>query len=396
MLYLFSPHTGDEMAKSRREKEQPMFEVNGAISSHVSGEEEISKEIPTQTGVISQGREGWTSKAERQEIFLPVSGFVWLYPEEIKVINHPIFQRLGNINQLGQTYLVYRGATHKRLEHSLGTLHIVQRMMDAVSHTCDKHKHANSNPYGAELNKHEERFIRLGALLHDIGHIAYGHTIEDELCITFKHDSPQRLERIFIDTKREWLNEDEQTLGQLIDKEFEKYVPDDLKESGISASAIVCLLIRKNPGDGEPDKLESAYKILKSASSVRLNICRDMIGNTICADILDYLHRDWYHIGKYKPLDERILQYLEIHTPHKEIESEPQPTCEDVFVVSLGKRPKIRTDAVSAILELLDRLYSIKRNFQRLQCWIGHSLNYGERHLETNQAKTKLRVFYFR
>ena len=59
---------------------------------------------------------GSSRKADRQEIFLPVSGFVWLHPEEISVVNHPAFQRLGRIYQLGQSYVVFRGATHKRLE----------------------------------------------------------------------------------------------------------------------------------------------------------------------------------------------------------------------------------------------------------------------------------------
>jgi hypothetical protein len=49
-----------------------------------------------------------SSKAERQEMFLPVSGFVWFYPEEIHVINHHTFQRLSRINQLGHAYLVFR------------------------------------------------------------------------------------------------------------------------------------------------------------------------------------------------------------------------------------------------------------------------------------------------
>ncbi len=50
-------------------------------------------------------------KYTRQEFFLPISGFVWLYPEEVEVVDHPAFQRLSRINQLGQSYLVFRGAT---------------------------------------------------------------------------------------------------------------------------------------------------------------------------------------------------------------------------------------------------------------------------------------------
>src|SRR5437588_6637303 len=77
-------------------------------------------------------------RANRQEFFLPVTGFVWVYPEELKVINHPAFQRLGRINQLGQSYIVFRGATHKRMEHVLGVVHIVQRMIAAVTHNQGK------------------------------------------------------------------------------------------------------------------------------------------------------------------------------------------------------------------------------------------------------------------
>ncbi len=118
--------------------------------------------------------------AERQEFFIPVSEFVCLFPEEVKIVNHPAFQRLGRIYQLGQTHLVYRGATHKRLEHALGALHIVQRMIEAVRHNSDKAV-LRAGAAGAPLSKSEERFTRLGALRHDIGHIAAGHTIEDEL-----------------------------------------------------------------------------------------------------------------------------------------------------------------------------------------------------------------------
>jgi len=76
--------------------------------------------------------------AERQELFIPVFGFVWLYPEELRVLDHPATQRLGHVNQLGLSYLVYRGATHKRLEHSIGTVHVAQRMINAVRHTTEK------------------------------------------------------------------------------------------------------------------------------------------------------------------------------------------------------------------------------------------------------------------
>jgi hypothetical protein len=301
----------------------------------------------------------FSTKAERQEMFIPVSGFVWLYPEEVKVINHPVFQRLGRIYQLGQTYLLYRGATHKRLEHSIGTMHMVQKMIDAVSHTCEKYKIKNSQSIGASIQNAEERFIRLGALLHDIGHVAFGHTVEDELFLINKHDSDERLNLLLRDENKVWRDTSGNTLGELIDKEYLKYIPDDLASKEVTSSQIVRLLIRKHP-DREKDEFIKTLKLLEESSSLRLNICRDMIGNTICADILDYIHRDWYHIGKQKPIDERILQYMEIHTETKNSFGQvPEPDKKDQFVVSLGKRPKIRTDAVSAILELLEWRYQL-------------------------------------
>jgi HD superfamily phosphohydrolase len=257
------------------------------------------------------------------------------------VINHPTFQRLGRIYQLGQAYTVYRGATHKRLEHALGTLHIVQRMIDAVDHNGKKNRTANKTSC---VQPSEQRFIRLGALLHDIGHIVAGHTVEDELCLLGKHDADPRLDLIF--ENEHWKNRAGLTLANIIDSHYAKYLPISLKDK-ITPSRIVRLLIRKEPSPGK-DHYQKLSQILGESKEIRSEVCRYMIGNTICADLLDYLHRDWYHIGKARPFDDRILQYMEIRVGNP-----------DKFVISLGRRPKIRTDAISAILELLEWRYSL-------------------------------------
>ena len=88
----------------------------------------------------TQAEDQWSTKADRQEFFLPVTGFAWFYPEEVDVINHPAFQRLARINQLGQAHLVFRGATHKRIEHVLGAVCIAQRMISAVQFNAEKAK----------------------------------------------------------------------------------------------------------------------------------------------------------------------------------------------------------------------------------------------------------------
>lgn len=300
------------------------------------------------------GGDSFLNKGNRQEIYIPLSGFVWLYPEEVAVMDHPAFQRLSRIYQLGQTYLVYRGATHKRFEHSLGTVHVIQRMIDALQNTHDKALHQKL-PTAAMLTVSEQRFVRLGALLHDIGHLPAGHTIEDELCLAGKHDHDERLDGIFVG-KFDPTDYDGPTLEALIDSSYKSLVPVSLN---VPASELVRLLIRKPPADADADQHSAAAQALKESPDIRMNICRDMIGNTICADILDYIYRDWYHIGKPRPFDERILQYLELRGSTKNLAGKPEPSPADKIVVSLGRRPKIRTDAVSSILELLESRYQL-------------------------------------
>ncbi len=86
-----------------------------------------------------------------------------------------------------------------------------------------------------------------------------------------------------------------------------------------------------------------------------------MIGNTICADLLDYIYRDWYHIGKPREPDDRIFQYMEIRrsTDTLETSNGALPHAEDRFVIALGQKTRIRTDGVSAILGLLEWRYEL-------------------------------------
>jgi HD superfamily phosphohydrolase len=279
---------------------------------------------------------------------------VWLFPEEVEVVNHPSFQRLAKVNQLGQTYLVYRGATHKRLEHVLGAVHVIQRMMEAVEHNRQKAIDRNEAAT-EELSDFEKRFIRLGALLHDIGHIAAGHTVEDELELTGKHDEDPRLHMIF--NSAEWANLKGETLAQVIDRAYRQYLPSAATKDSVQPSEVVQVLIRKRSTD-QNDAIARRMNAVENSvkGHMRIEVCRDMIGNTICADLLDYLHRDWYHVGKPRPFDERILQYMEIRqdsTPH----SNQKP--EQFFVISLGRRPNLRTDAISNILDLLEWRYQL-------------------------------------
>lgn len=120
--------------------------------------------------------------SDDQEFFIPIHDFVRSTEEEIKIINHPAFQRLGKVYQLGQAHSVYRGATHKRIEHAMGTVSVAQKILNPLdaSYLCSQRKGLQDrarSTYGEPLTLKEVRFVRLAALLHDVGHLPAGHTL---------------------------------------------------------------------------------------------------------------------------------------------------------------------------------------------------------------------------
>jgi len=310
---------------------------------------------------------------DRQEFFLPVSGFVWFYPEEMRVIDHPAFQRLSKINQLGQAYQVFRGATHKRLEHVLGAVDVVQQMINAIAVNAGKAVAKKQADRRDKLSLIEERFVRLGALLHDIGHLASGHTLEDELCLFGKHDEDERLDLVFNEV--DWgTGAQTERLAAVIDRAYGHYMPEDLRKGGLTPTDVIRLLIRKKPKDakgdydGKADRFSKQQLTLSRSASIRLDVCTNLIGNTLCADLLDYIHRDWYHVGKPFEREDRIYQYMEIRNPKRiaisdDAQESHRRDHSDFFVLNLGYNighsPKIRTDGITAILSLLEKRYEL-------------------------------------
>jgi hypothetical protein len=282
-----------------------------------------------------------------KETLLPVTGMVRLSRRELDVIDHPAFQRLFEIYQLGQAHLVYRGATHMRGEHAIGTLEEATRLAEATRRNARR-----GPPLSAEhwqpaeaLTEVELAFVRLAALLHDVGHLPAGHTLEDELGLLSPHDGDERIEMVL--DRADWHGRMYRTLRQVID---ENYV-DEARQAGqvgedgepLSASQLLVRLVSRDHKDAEgtPD------------SRFRVRVCRDLVGNTICADLLDYLHRDFLHLGKPLQSDPRLLEYLEIRT------REVSGKREDRLAINLRGAPRPRPDAVTAILALLESRYQL-------------------------------------
>lgn len=179
----------------------------------------------------------------------PIYGFIGLTDSEIKLLSSPFLQRLRRIKQLGNTHLVYPSACHSRFEHSLGVLHVANRMVQKI-----------------ELSKDQIRAIRYAAILHDIGHGPLSHDFEDVL----------------------------KSKGETVSHE-------DITKKIISEDKVIGRILGR-------DK----KKVLELFDEENETVSNEIISSNIDADKLDYLRRDSFHIGvAYGVFDfERILHTI--------------------------------------------------------------------------------------
>ena len=121
----------------------------------------------------------------------PVYGFITLdHPLILELIRHPYYQRMRRIQQMGFANLVYPGAVHTRLHHSLGAYHL---MCSALVSLKGK---------GVAITEEEELGAKLAILLHDAGHGPFSHALEHILIETVSHESVSLL--IMKELNREW------------------------------------------------------------------------------------------------------------------------------------------------------------------------------------------------
>ena len=91
-------------------------------------------------------------------------------------MEHPYFQRLRRITQMGLSYLVYPGAHHTRFHHALGAMFLMQRAIQVL-----KFK-------GTEICLEEEEALLAVIMLHDIGHGPFSHTLENSIVGGIGHE----------------------------------------------------------------------------------------------------------------------------------------------------------------------------------------------------------------
>jgi len=225
---------------------------------------------------------------ESKKLRDPVHKDIILSAEEMRILDTPAVQRLRRIRQLGTAYLVYPGANHTRFEHGVGSCWMAKNIMRRL---------LLENP--ESLSRQEQRAVAIAALIHDVTHVPFGHTIEDERRLFQRHDEdPERFQHFFLSGP----------LGA------------EIERTGLADMVL---------GIVAPD--DSRYKTRACL--------RQIVAGTICADLLDYLKRDNYFCGLSYYFDERLFHYFRI--------------TNDNLVLELKQHGIFRHDALSEITNLL-------------------------------------------
>jgi HD superfamily phosphohydrolase len=107
----------------------------------------------------------------------PIYGFITIPNALIyDLVQHPYFQRLRRISQMGLSYLVYPGANHTRFHHALGCMHLMQKAVEVL-----RFKEVN-------ISADEENALYIAILLHDIGHGPFSHAMESSIVEDVHHE----------------------------------------------------------------------------------------------------------------------------------------------------------------------------------------------------------------
>lgn len=219
----------------------------------------------------------------------PVQGDIFLTENEVRVLDTKEMQRLRGIKQLGTAHLVFPGCVHTRFDHSLGALAAAKRMLESLKLA------------GFHLDQQDQELVRLAILVHDVTHIPYGHTFEDEREIFPRHDAGPRLDH-FLSEKTE--------LGRT------------LAAMGL---------------------LEPIRGVLTGSPPAPW--VEQVVSSTIDADLLDYLRRDSFFSGLRQDYDDRIFSYFVLENGQ--------------LVINMVKHGIDRPDARSEILHLLRMRYML-------------------------------------
>jgi HD superfamily phosphohydrolase/tRNA A-37 threonylcarbamoyl transferase component Bud32 len=260
--------------------------------------ERFLEEARTDAGRLMRGKGRPTYPHTSRD---PLYGDIRLTEYEYRALNTVEMQRLRFIRQLGLTNRVYVGADHSRFSHSIGSLARVEQILRTIE-----------DQEGIRIDEHIRSTARLYGLTHDVTHIPFGHTLEDEFNLFTRHDmNTGRAQRLVFDPGSE--------LGSLFNQTEEgRFVRNlfDL-ESSVRQSGIVV----------------------------------DLVSGLTGADVLDYLDRDAFFCGLDHRIDSAIFRQFRLY---------PIPRRTDRRLVSvIGGKYGLRVDRELAVESLLEARYAM-------------------------------------
>jgi HD superfamily phosphohydrolase len=371
---------------------------------------------------------------------------------ELEILHTPVYQRLYDLKQLGYSDRVFPDAVHSRFNHLLGVAEVAGRMVDRLEswlkgHEKEVFEFSKFDDSGrseiekitsSELRKlvvGRRSTVRLMALLHDLTHAAFGHTLEDEVSVfKEKHDDPERQIQFFDVLVAQlitiWAIEKE-----LPAADFSEITPDFNELSDINVFKInrprVLKLASYVFSESSPtakskflnhlSELELAFRLLLCLEGAHLTtdpsklktrdqqlaelICGqkskllvtevlkelpssevpcelivhrdlfmiDIVGNTICADLIDYARRDTFNSGLKVSFDQRLLRYLCLVSVRGELVPGEHPAIRVAMQVFTDK---LRHDVLSEMSSLLKARYLISERitFHPTKCAAGACL----------------------
>jgi HD superfamily phosphohydrolase len=305
----------------------------------------------------------------------PIQHDVYVTKLEKELIDTTAFQRLRRVRQLGTTHWVYPGATHTRFAHSLGALQAVQDLFDVAY--GQRHGHhavpdlfaqwardilgeapdgtATANPDGPRRKKYvkcvAEAIVvaRLGALLHDLCHVPFGHSLEDDLAVLEAHDrNAWRFDRI-------WEEIIDSLKHQVSEQQFDDLA--SLMPGGDLYGELRPLILSKEEFTGPNGK----RKRIDATERLRFPFVADMVGNTICADLTDYLQRDHAFLGLPISLGHRFMSAFYVTPTHTTpLPHGKGPLYQQRMAVLLHRDGRIRADVVTELLKHLRYRYELQ------------------------------------
>lgn len=206
------------------------------------------------------------------EVRDPVHGSIPIDDAEREILEHPFFQRLRNIKQLGFSEYVFPGATHTRYLHSIGVMNVASMVFNSLF----------KGNQSSEIHRLRET-LRLGCLLHDIGHAPLSHSTESVMPMV----SRLKLPRAFQEPVDRQATHEDYTIKSIVDSSFTSAFGSVRSAYGVHPEAVAQLVTGVC--------LDKAYFTVAGINYFPL--MHQLVSSEMDCDRMDYLLRDSYFCG---------------------------------------------------------------------------------------------------